>query len=188
MDSRLQRVGGTRLVRLRYSDAPRVARAILDKFAGKARVLSGISRDTPYVEFVRPNVYTVVVRGDDWRKIFPFLRYGSGAFNPVITPGIPPARIPSPQPNRDRVPPPVNPGTGLRSFLEHFDYFEYQKIQSLLTASRLGQEPGSSSERRVMSGPVDWIPQSQQLDGLDAESYNRLVDILQQLFPTDFPI
>lgn len=187
MDSRLQRIAGTRLVHLRRSDAPRVATAILDYFAGRSKVLSGISHDTPYVELVRPNVYTVLVRGDDWRRIFPFLRYGSGPFTPVEVSGNRPARIPSPQPNRDMEPPPINPGLGLRSFLEHFDHYEYRKIQNLLTSSRLSQEPRPTSDRPQIDPPASWDPPSQQLDGLDAEAYNRLVDILQQLFPADYP-
>lgn len=187
MDSRLKRVGGTRLVHLRYSDAPRVARAILDAFDRKATVYSGLSHDTPYVEFVHPNLYTVVVRGDDWKRIFPFLRYGSGRFTPVDPPGIKPPRIPSPQPNRDMEQPPVSPSGSLRSFLDHFDYFEYRKIQGLLTASRLSQEPRRSDQRSTGLGGSDWIPQPRHNDGIDVEVYNRLVDILQQLFPTDFP-
>lgn len=188
MDSRLQRVGGQRLAHLMYSDAPRVAQAITDAMLGQARVLSGTSHDTPYIEFVRPNMYTVVIRGDDWRIIFPFLRYGSGTYTPVIPPVNPPPRIPSPQPNRLMVPPPVNPGHGLRSFLDNFPFDVYSKIQRLLTASNLTQDQPSRSYKasNPVTSPTPLIPPEQRTDG-HQEPYNRLVGVLQQLFPTDFP-
>lgn len=190
MDSRLQRVGGQRLAHLMYSDAPRVAQAITDAMMGRARVLSGMSHDTPYVEFVRPNAYTVVVRGDDWRVIFPFLRYGSGNFTPVVPPPNQPALIPSPQPNRLRQPSPVNPGPGLRSFLENFPFDQYSKIQKLLTVSNLTSDrptPNYLASNPVQP-PISLTPPEQRADGYDSlEPYNHLVGILQQLFPTDYP-
>jgi hypothetical protein len=152
---------------------------------GRARVLSGLSHDTPYLEFVRQNVYTVVVRGDDWKLIFPFLRYGSGDFTPVIPPPNPPPLIPSPQPQRLRVPSPVNPGKGLRSFLP-FDV--YSKIQRLLTTSNLNEERPVTYKASIPVLPsVPLVPPVQRVDGNAEEPYNRLVGILQQLFPTDFP-
>jgi hypothetical protein len=160
VDTRLQKVAGKRIVRLRYSDAPKVAQAIVDKMQGKARVLSGMSHDTPYIQFVREGFYSLVIHGEDWRFIFPFIRYGSGFFTPVTPPGVRPT-VPSPQPNRDMPAPPENPGQGLTTFLEHFSYDEYVKIQGLLTSSNLQQ------------------------GGMDL--YSRLVLVLQQLFPTDFP-
>ena len=156
---------------------------------GRARVLSGVSHDTPYLEFVREGAYTVVVRGDDWDLIYPFLRYGSGDYTPVIPPPNEPPRVPSPQPQRLRVPSPVNPGQGLRSYLEHLPFDVYSKIQRLLTTSNLTQDrPASLKASNPVPPPVPLSPPRQRVDGYAAaEPYNRLVGILQQLFPTDFP-
>jgi len=193
MDSRLQRVGGTRLTHIRYSDVPRVAQAIIDAMAGRARVLSGRSHTTPYVEFVRDQAYTVVVRGDDWRKIFPFLRYSSASYRPVIPPGNQPPPIMSPQPKRTMQPPPVNPAGGLQSFLEGFQFDEYSKIQKLLTTINLGGVDHPSPAWRPSTpfpDPPSLIPPQQRTDSFsytDTVLYNRLVQVLQQLVPTDFP-
>jgi hypothetical protein len=94
MTSRWIRVGGRRLLPLTYSDVPRVAQAITDAIRGKARVTSGISGDTPFVKFVRDQSYVVVIRGDDWRKIFPFFRYSTDQYEPVIPPLNQPDPIP----------------------------------------------------------------------------------------------
>jgi hypothetical protein len=193
MDSRLQRVGGTRLVHLRYSDAPRVALAIVDAEFGKARVFSGLSHDTLYVEFVRDKFYTVVVRGDDWKRIFPFLRYSDALYKPVIPPANQPPPIPSPQPNRTMQQPPENPAGGLTSFLEGFAFDEYAKIQRLLTTTSVNSTDSLSPPGVPLSQAtdgVDLIPQKFQTDFSDfrqATMYNSMVALLQQLFPTDFP-
>jgi len=185
-------MGGTRLTHIRYSDVPRVAQAITDALAGRARVLSGSSH-TPYVEFVRDRAYTVVVRGDDWRKIFPFLRYSSASYRPVIPPGNQPPPIMSPQPNRTMQPPPVSPAGGLQSFLEGFPFDEYSKIQKLLTTinlSSVGQPSPASKPSTPLPDPPSLIPPQQRTDSFsytDTVLYNRLVQVLQQLFPTDFP-
>ena len=185
MDSRLRRVGGARLTHIRYSDVPRVAQAIIDGMAGRARVLSGRS----YVEFVRDQAYTVVVRADDWRKIFPFLRYSSASYRPVIPPDNQPAPIMSPQPNRTMQPPPENPAGGLKSFLE-FPFDEYSKIQKLLTTIALtrADRPRSGSFNSYPE-PVCFEPPQQRTDFsyTDTQLYNKLVHVLQELFPTDFP-
>jgi len=193
MDSRLQRVGGTRLVHLRYSDAPRVAQALVDALGGRARVLSGQAQDVPYVEFVRDQAYTVVIRGDDWRRIFPFLRYGTSLYRPVDPPPNQPAPIPSPQPNRVMQPPPENPSGGLVSFLEGLPFDEYSKIQDLLTmfaANPLEAPAGAGKPLRPEPNPPSLLPPEVQSDGVafrDTDMYNRFVIILQRLFPTDFP-
>jgi hypothetical protein len=121
----------------------------------------GTTGTTPFIEFVYPGQYSVVVRGDDWRKIFPLVRHGAGAFHPVDPPSLPPKPIPSPQPNRLMPPPPLNPGDGFTSFLSYFTWEEYTQLQQLTTLARttLGS----------------------------ADLYDRLVTLLQQLFPRDFP-
>lgn len=170
-----------------------MAQAIVDALEGKARVLSGVSHDTPYVEFVRDKCYTVVVRGDDWRKIFPFLRYSVANYRPVIPPPNQPPPIPSPQPQRVMQPPPENPAGGLRSFLAGFSFAEYSKLQKLLTTlalTNVDQQHPAWTPSRPFPDPTSLIPPEQRLDSSsfnDTTVYNRVVLLLQQLFPTDFP-
>jgi len=193
MDSRLQRVGGTRPAHLRKSDAPRVAQAIVDAIGGKARILSGMSHDIMYLEFVKDKSYTVVVRGDDWRKIFPFFRYSSKSYNPVIPPPNEPPPIMSPQPNRTMKQPPENPAGGLRSFLACFPFDEYSKLQKLLSMLSLDDldksKPVYKDSDPTPSDGIEWLPPQQRTDSAssDAALYNQLVKVLQQLFPIDYP-
>ena len=179
MDSGLSRLAGDRLRHLRYSDAPRVAQAILDNLSGANQVTHGLFGTVPFVKFVRPGVYSLAIRGDDWRKIFLFLRYGSGSFKPVFPPANPPPPIPARQPNRVEAVPYENPGQGITNFFGGLPYDQYVKLQGLLTASRIYN--GSASV-------VDsYVPTAIRHDGLDDRSFNSLVDILQQVFPVGFP-
>jgi len=195
MDSRLQRVGGTRLTHLRYSDAPRVAQAIVDAADGRARVLSGQSHDTPYVEIVRDQAYTVVIRGDDWRKIFPVFRYSTKRYQPVVPPENEPPPVMSPQPNRTMKQPPENPAGGIKSFLDGLPFDEYSKIQKLLTTLRVDAfgRPSSWSKASTPNPRPDGsslISPEHRADFSSFTStflYNQLVKILQQLFPVDYP-
>jgi hypothetical protein len=195
VDSRLQRVGGTRLVHLRYGDAPRVARAIVDAEYKKARVYSRLVKDTPYVEIVRDGYYCVVIRGDDWKRIFPFLRYSDNSYQPVTPPLNEPPPVPSPQPNRVLPTPPVNPSGGLVSFLDGFPFSEYSKIQKLLTTTTVSRTdapigPGVSLSGTPLDGESVFLVATQQQDVFDFRQnalYAKLVPLLQKLFPTDFP-
>jgi len=192
VDSRLQKIDGFRLVHLRYSDVPRVAQAIVDAVNGRAKVLSGLSHDVPYLKFVKDKTYTVVIRGDDWQKIFPFLRYSSASYKPVIPPETQPPPIVSPQPDRVMYPPPVNPAGGLQSFLEGFPFDEYRKIQQLLTTlsiDNIDRQALPSKALNPISDPSSLTPpeQSSDLSFNDKQLYNQLVLVLQKLFPTDFP-
>jgi hypothetical protein len=190
MDERLIKVDGHRLVHLLYSDAPRVAQALVDKMHGRAKVYSGVVGTTPYLEFLYPGVYSVVIRGDDWRKIFPLIRYGSGVYHPVFPPVSPPPLVPAPQNERFLNPPPQNPGTGFTSFLAHFTWEEYKQLQQLLTMSNVGQEskPLQYKPFGVGPDPVPLAPPTQRLDHSGVpDVYERLVGMLQQLFPRDFP-
>lgn len=194
MDSRLQRVGGDRLAHLRYSDAPKVAQAIVDAIDGRARVLSGQSHDTAYVQFVRDKSYSIAIRRDDWRKIFPFFRYSAAAYRPVIPPSNQPPPVVSPQPNRTMQQPPENPAGGLKSFLDGLPFPEYSKIQKLLTvlAFKDFEKPSSWARTSVYTdqNATSLIPQEQRKDFSELPSnalYNKLVHVLQQLFPVDFP-
>jgi hypothetical protein len=90
-------------------------------------------------------------------------------------------------------PPPVNPAGGLQSFLEGFQFDEYSKIQKLLTTINLGGVDHPSPAWRPSTpfpDPPSLIPPQQRTDSFsytDTVLYNRLVQVLQQLFPTDFP-
>jgi hypothetical protein len=192
MDSRLQPISGHRLVHLRRSDAPRVAQAIVDAELGRARVVLGLHHDVPYVQFIRDGFYAVVVRGDDWKKIFPFFRYSLSGYNPVTPPPNPPPPIPSPQPNRVRQPPPVSPANGLTSFLENLPFDQYSKIQNLLTTTSI-DHLGALGLGASLDPPEEVYevnPPERRMDATDSSStalYNRVVALLEQLFPEDFP-
>lgn len=189
MDSRLKTVRGSRLAHLLYSDAPRVAQALVDKLRGRAKVFSGVVGSTPYIEFRAPG-YSVVIRGDDWRKIFPFIRFGSGYFHPVIPPATQPDPIPSPQPNRVRPAPPENPGDGFTSFLGFFTWDEYSTIQRLLPISNVGRDRLGLSYMATRPVPEPFVinPPPRRTDQFEmSDVYDRLVAVLQKLFPRDFP-
>lgn len=186
-------MGGDRLAHLRYSDAPKVAQAVVDAINGQARVLTGVSRDTSYVEFVKDGIYTVVVRGDDWRLIFPFFRYNTAAYRPVVPPLSPPPPVMSPQPNRLMQQPPENPAGGLRSFLDGLPFDVYSKIQRLLTTLAIydfdRQMPAFLASSPIAE-PSSLIPPEQRRDFssfTDDTLYNKLVFVLRSLFPRDYP-
>ena len=156
-------------------------------------MLSGMSHDMPYVEFVKDRAYTVVVRGDDWRLIFPFFRYSTTAYNPVIPPANQPPPIMSPQPNRTMQQPPENPAGGLKSFLDGMPFEVYSKIQKLLTTLSINDfdkpMPAFKASRPILD-PSSWIPQERRPDYSSYSSailYNKLVELLQELFPRDYP-
>jgi hypothetical protein len=156
-------------------------------------VFSGQIGDVPYIEFNRDGVYSVIIRGDDWRKIYPFFRYSSDAYRPVTPPLNEPPPIPAPQPNRVMPPPPVNPAQGFRSFLEGFAFDEYSKIQRLLTTFNVPSVDRPTRPYRPTRSqevPPSLIPPEHKTDSdalYETEVYNKLVEVLQQLFPTDFP-
>jgi len=90
-------------------------------------------------------------------------------------------------------PPPVKPDDGLQSFLEGFPFDEYSKLQQLLTTfdlTNISQQPSPPWRPfRPVVEPTDWLPPERRTDSTTLSSvvYNRLVALLQQLFPTDFP-
>jgi hypothetical protein len=190
MDARLTKVDGHRLVHLLRSDAPRVAQALVDKMIGRAQVHAGVVGRIGYVEFVYPGVYSVVIRADDWRKIFPLIRYGSGEFSPIPALVTPPALVPSPQGDRPMNPAPLNPGAGYTSFLAFFTWEETQRIQRLLTMSNVGRDAPSRSRNafETAPAPVPLVPPERRTDqSAMPDVYDRLVGMLQQLFPLDYP-
>ena len=189
---RLKRIAGGRLSRIRKSDVPRIAQAIIDFSHGKCRVMSGIFVDTPYVQFVRDRTYSIAIRGDEWSKIYPFFRYSTARYQPVQPPGNKPPPIPSPQPNRLMEVPPESPDGGLQSFLQHLPYSEYVKIQELLTMLSMDDWDPKAIQAKPSKNlpyPTSVQPARQRADGFftDTVFYNRLVAVLEQLFPVDYP-
>ena len=191
MDSRLTRVAGTRLVPLLRSDAPRVAQAIVGAVYGSAKVYFGEVHGAPFIRFIKERSYDVVIRGDDWRKIFPFLHYSTASYSPVIPPATEPSPVPSIQPNRVVPAFPVIPDKGLKSFLE-FPFDEYSKIQKLLTILSVNDTDKTTSKSfNPYPEPPSLNPPVRRRDKLsfgETDLYNRFVFILQQLFPNDFPV
>ncbi len=181
MDSFLWRIDGARLTSLRRPDLPKVARAIVDAERGEARVFTGYTRETPYVRIHRVGAYDVFIRGEDWDKIVPFLRNTGSRFSPAVLPSTPPPPIPSPQPNRTMQPPPPNPWGGLRSFVDKFDYQTMRHIEGMLTAFQVKPPPSLPSKLSNTMEP------NSQLDAREEQFYNNMLQMLQQLFPDDFP-
>lgn len=196
MDARLWLINGVRATRLRRSDLPKVAQAIVDFERGRAEARAGYVRETAYVNLRRKNAYDVVIRGDDWAKIVPFLRNSSSRFTPKIMPPEQPPPVLSPQPNRVMQPPPPNPSVGQQSFLEGFDYATLAKIEALLTTTTVDALEGPSLPSKPMNpvgngiriefpglyaAPVDSLDQQQK------SLYDRVLALLEQLFPEDFP-
>lgn len=85
VDSRLFRIGGRRIVRLRKEDLPELARAIVAVTRIRARARAGVVTvaNVKYVEIVGKNV-DVLVPAEDWKRILPYVQDES--FNPVIFP------------------------------------------------------------------------------------------------------
>jgi hypothetical protein len=76
MDTRLWTINGIRLETLKRPDLPNVARAIVGFHRGFCKVKPGFVRNVSYVEFTG-DAFAVVVRGDDWDKIKPYIEDGT---------------------------------------------------------------------------------------------------------------
>lgn len=83
VDSRLFRIGGRRVVRLRKEDLPELARAITAVTRQRARAGVTTVSNVSYVEITGKNV-DVMVPADDWARILPSVQTES--FNPVVFP------------------------------------------------------------------------------------------------------
>lgn len=83
VDSRLFRIGGRRVVRLRKEDLPELARAIVAVTRIRARAGVATVANVPYVEIVGKNV-NVMVPAEDWKRILPYVQDES--FNPNVYP------------------------------------------------------------------------------------------------------
>lgn len=77
MDQRLFKIAGQRPERLTQADTPAVARALTAYFRRQAQVTTGVLDGVQYVRLFNPGLFSVVVRGDDWAKILPYLKDGS---------------------------------------------------------------------------------------------------------------
>ena len=92
MDSRLSYHHGQRLMHLRRSDLPQVALGIVGATLKLVQSERGVHGTTPFVRLSGRGI-NVVIRGDDWSKIVPYLE--NGVFNPQV---VAPDRIPYLQP------------------------------------------------------------------------------------------
>ena len=84
MDQRLFEVAGKRLERLTRADTPEVARALAAYYHRQAQVESGVLNEVTYVRLFNPGLINVVIRGDDWVKILPYVT--NGFFDPTLYP------------------------------------------------------------------------------------------------------
>jgi hypothetical protein len=76
VDQRLFEVAGKRLVKLTRADTPEVARALAAYYHRQAQVETGVLNEVTYVRLFNPGVINVVIRGDDWVKILPYITNG----------------------------------------------------------------------------------------------------------------
>ena len=84
MDQRLFKISGRRPERLTRADTPEVARALTAYYRRQAQVSRGVLNEVTYVRLVNPGVLDVVIRGDDWVKILPYVT--NGFFDPTLYP------------------------------------------------------------------------------------------------------
>lgn len=83
MESRWKTLKGLRLAPLTNNELPDLARAIVGHIRKKVDVKNGVYLDQTFVCFTGPGVQ-VLVRGEDWNLILPYLKDGS--FNPLVIP------------------------------------------------------------------------------------------------------
>lgn len=83
MDVRLWSVNGMRPESLKRSDLPNVARAIVGYHRGFCKIRNGFERNVSFLLFLAPG-FQILVRGDDWGKIIPFIRDGTLAPPPEV--------------------------------------------------------------------------------------------------------
>lgn len=84
MDQSLLKIGGRRLTRLTRADTPAVAKVLTAYYRKQAQVNTGVLGEVTYVRLVSSGGTDVVIRGDDWVKILPYLTDGS--FDTTIIP------------------------------------------------------------------------------------------------------
>jgi hypothetical protein len=194
MDSRLWRVNGRRPSKLRRNDLPQVAQAIVDAELGRAEVRVGHVRGASFVNIHKKNTYDIVVLGEDWAKIVPFLRNSTTAFTPPPPPpAYPPPPIPSPQPKTMMQPPPPLPANGLTSFLEGFDFPTLSQIQGLLSTEQISGQDIASPGAGILNPkptPPSLSPPVASVGALNFNEqrfYQKTLDLLNALFPERFP-
>lgn len=89
MDARWWSLFGHRPETLKNPDVPKLARAIVAYMRRlPIQVYAGEAHNVTYVAFLADkNSFSVVIRGDDWAKIVPFLK--SDALSPPSEPTLP---------------------------------------------------------------------------------------------------
>ncbi len=90
MDARLWSIGGKRAETLKQPDLPNLARAIVayERRLPGITLHAGSIRNITYVMFqANKGAFQVLVRGDDWAKIVPYLK--SNFLSPAIEPLLP---------------------------------------------------------------------------------------------------
>ena len=200
MDEQLSQIGGKRLGKLRRPDLPQLAQAIVDAERGKCRATTGALKGKRFVNLRRKGGgYDVYVRGEDWDKIFPFLRNSASTFEPAPLPVEEPPPIPAVQANRLIEEARESPSGG-RSFIQgRLDYDTQRLVTDLLTTTSLKSEANLPSRPLVDQTPGPQInppvpPQvnsavrtASALDMREEQARRRILDLLLQLFPEDFP-
>lgn len=83
MDTRLYKIAGRRLARLRKQDLPEAALALLETIRKRATI-SGLRRNNVSFVWIRGRRANLTILKEDWEKIEPFFKDGS--FVPLVTP------------------------------------------------------------------------------------------------------
>ena len=200
MDARLWTINGKRLTNLRRSELQQVARAIVDGEQGLATASRGRTRGVDFIRIKRKGAYDVLIRSEDWDKLIPFLRNSSNSFEPVFLPPNPPAPVLSAQPNRTIAPTQESPSGG-RSFVSKFDYQTQRQILNLLTTTTITRMDAPNLPARTLHNnkqspalnpgppppPSLTVKPASELDMRDKQFYDRVLNLLVELFPEDFP-
>lgn len=163
MDVRLRQVGPGRLHRLRKPDLPAVAEALLAALHKRAWIDKGSFGDDLFVR-IKHDGGDVVIMGDDWAKIVPYIQ--SGFFSPPMVPV-------APAPARQSTQKPVSVPDYARLV---------RKAREGFTAGIYSVYTGPLSSEPRDSGPV----RDGSMVG-DKALYQRILDTLTELFPEDFP-
>lgn len=201
MDEQLWVMDEKRLTKLRRPDLPQLAQAIVDAEQGLAQVGANQTRGRTFVNLKRKGHYNLYVRGEDWERIMPFLRHSTDSFEFEPLPVDPPDPVMSPQPNRTMAP--IREGlSGGRSYMDRFPYEEQRQLTDLLTSTGqittldapnlpsrtlFDHTPGAQVNPPVPP-QVNPLPKpATALDMREEQFRRRVLDLLLQLFPEDFP-
>ena len=87
MDNRLAAIGTKRPGKIRKQDIPDLATALVGYWKGLGTLDAGTSRNISYVRLLGPN-YDVLVTGEDWIKVLPYLQNGTLGPGFFASPGL----------------------------------------------------------------------------------------------------